>query len=77
MTTVSRSAALHTRTEPCIENFAASRRTILLVDAAKFAMHGSARVCGPEALDAVVTDAPSDWRVVARLADRGVEVIHA
>ena len=56
---------------------AAAKRSVLLADAAKFSMHGSVRVCNAADLDAVVTDAPPDWRAVARLADRGVEVVHA
>ena len=33
-------------------------RVVLLADSAKFAMSGVVRVCGPESLDQVVTDAP-------------------
>jgi DeoR/GlpR family transcriptional regulator of sugar metabolism len=56
---------------------AAARRAVLLVDAAKFSMQGSVRVCGPEALDAVVTDATADEPGVAALGRAGVEVVHA
>jgi len=56
---------------------AASRRTILLVDAAKFRMDGSARVCGADALDAVVTDASVEEPGVAALISAGVDVVHA
>lgn len=52
-------------------------RTVLLVDAAKFAMGGSVRICGAGELDAVVTDArPSDPGVAA-LREAGVEVVLA
>jgi DeoR/GlpR family transcriptional regulator of sugar metabolism len=37
---------------------AAADRVVLLADKAKFAMSGVVRVCGPESLDQVVTDAP-------------------
>jgi DeoR/GlpR family transcriptional regulator of sugar metabolism len=56
---------------------AAARRTVLLVDAEKFSMQGSVRVCGPEALDTVVTDAAPDESRVAALVEAGVEVVHA
>jgi DeoR/GlpR family transcriptional regulator of sugar metabolism len=56
---------------------AASRRTVLLVDAAKFEMTGSIRICGAEELDAVVTDANGDHPGVAALEHAGVEVVRA
>jgi DeoR/GlpR family transcriptional regulator of sugar metabolism len=56
---------------------AASRRTVLLVDAAKFEMTGSVRVCGPGELDVVVTDASGDHPGVAALEREGVEVVRA
>ena len=37
---------------------AAADCVVLLADAAKFAMSGVVRVCGPEAIDHIVTDAP-------------------
>jgi len=56
---------------------AQAERTVLLVDAAKFEMRGSVRICGAAELDVVVTDAaPDDPRVTA-LAEAGVEVVHA
>lgn len=56
---------------------AAAKRTVLVVDAAKFKMHGSVRVCNAADLDTVVTDAaPTEPGVVA-LRDAGVEVVHA
>lgn len=56
---------------------AAAERTVLLVDAAKFGMHGSVRVCSADDLDAVVTDAPAAHPGVATLTQAGVEVVHA
>ena len=56
---------------------AASRRTVLLVDAAKFEMAGSVRVCGAGELDVVVTDASADHPGVAALEREGVEVVRA
>jgi DeoR/GlpR family transcriptional regulator of sugar metabolism len=56
---------------------AASRRTVLLVDAAKFEMAGSVRVCGADELDVVVTDARADHPGVAALQREGVGVVHA
>lgn len=56
---------------------AASERTILLADAEKLAMGGVVRVCGPDELDAVVTDAAPDEPIVAALEQAGVEVVAA
>jgi DeoR/GlpR family transcriptional regulator of sugar metabolism len=56
---------------------AASRRTVLLVDAAKFRMNGSVRICGADELDVVVTDAAADERGVVAFARAGVDVVHA
>lgn len=56
---------------------AAARRTALLVDARKFAMHGAIRVCPLDALDLVVTDAPADEPGVAALVEYGVDVVPA
>ena len=50
---------------------AASRRTVLLADAAKFEMHGSVRVCGAGELDVVVTDASAGQPGVAALERDG------
>ena len=37
---------------------AAADAVALLADAAKFSMTGLVRVCGPESIDQIVTDAP-------------------
>jgi len=55
----------------------ASRRAVLLVDAAKFRMHGSVRICGADELDAVVTDATVEEPGVSALVQAGVEVVYA
>ncbi|MFE0024405.1 DeoR/GlpR family DNA-binding transcription regulator [Amycolatopsis sp. NPDC059021] len=54
---------------------AASDRVVLLADAAKFPGTGLAKVCGPEALDVVVTNAAADAGTCAALAEAGVEVM--
>src|SRR3954469_13608216 len=54
-----------------------AERTVLLADARKFEMRGSVRVCGPDELHAVVTDATADAPAVRRLVEAGVEVVHA
>ena len=54
---------------------AASDRVVLLADSAKFPGTGVATVCGPEALDAVVTDAPVEARTAAALREAGVTLI--
>jgi len=56
---------------------AASRRSVLLADAAKFRMHGSVRICGADEVDVVVTDAAPDGPGLAALERAGVEVVHA
>jgi DeoR/GlpR family transcriptional regulator of sugar metabolism len=56
---------------------AASDRVILLADAAKFPGTGVATVCGPEALDTVVSDAPLDARTSASLTEAGVTIVQA
>jgi DeoR/GlpR family transcriptional regulator of sugar metabolism len=56
---------------------AQAERTVLLVDAAKFEMRGSVRICAAADLDTVVTDAPAGDPRVAALAEAGVEVVHA
>jgi len=54
---------------------AASDQVVLVADAAKFPGSGMARVCGPDALDVVVTNAPVDPPSAAALREAGVEVI--
>jgi DeoR/GlpR family transcriptional regulator of sugar metabolism len=55
----------------------ASARVVLLVDAMKFSMGGIVRICGPEELDVVVTDAGDDEPCVGELRQAGVEVVGA
>ncbi|MDX6311065.1 MAG: hypothetical protein QOF44_529 [Streptomyces sp.] len=54
---------------------AASDKVVLVADAAKFPGTGMARVCGPEDLDLVVTNAPADGKTRAALSEAGVEVV--
>ena len=56
---------------------AASDQVVLLADASKFPGTGVARVCGPQELHVVVTNAPADPVTRAALTDAGVEVIEA
>jgi DeoR/GlpR family transcriptional regulator of sugar metabolism len=51
-----------------------SERVVLLADAAKFSMTGVVRVCGPESLDRIVTDAPLPQASRAALAAASIEV---
>jgi DeoR/GlpR family transcriptional regulator of sugar metabolism len=53
----------------------AGEKVVLLADAAKFPGHGMAKVCGPEELDAVVTDEPVDTATRASFHEAGVEVV--
>ncbi len=53
----------------------AGEKVVLLADAAKFPGHGMAKVCGPEDLDAVVTNEPVDAATRASFQEAGVEVV--
>jgi len=56
---------------------AASDQVVLLADASKFPGTGMARVCLPQDLHVVVTNAPADPDTRAALSDAGVQVIEA
>ena len=47
---------------------------VLIADAAKFAMTGVVRVCGPESIDHVVTDAPLPAACRSAVDAAGIEV---
>ena len=53
---------------------AAADRVVLLADAAKFSMSGVVRVCGPESIDHVVTDAPLPAACRSAVDAAGIEV---
>lgn len=53
---------------------AGSDCVVLIADVAKFAMTGMVRVCGPESLDHVVTDAPLPASVRSVVDANGIEV---
>jgi DeoR/GlpR family transcriptional regulator of sugar metabolism len=55
----------------------AGEKVVLLADAAKFPGTGMAKVCGPEDLDVVVTNAPVDAATRSSLEEAGVEVVVA
>ncbi|MFF4209214.1 DeoR/GlpR family DNA-binding transcription regulator [Streptomyces sp. NPDC001796] len=55
----------------------ASDRVVLLADSAKFPGTGMAKVCGPEDLDVLVSDAPVNAATRSLLDEAGVEVIVA
>lgn len=54
---------------------AASDQVVLLADTSKFPGTGMARVCGPEDLDVVVTNAPAHGATLTSLREAGVEVV--
>ncbi|SEF36428.1 DNA-binding transcriptional regulator of sugar metabolism, DeoR/GlpR family [Amycolatopsis pretoriensis] len=54
---------------------AAADRVVLLADAGKFPGTGLAKVCGPDALDVVVTTPGADEPTCATLREAGVEVL--
>jgi DeoR/GlpR family transcriptional regulator of sugar metabolism len=56
---------------------AASDQVVLVADVGKFPGSGMSRVCGPEDLDVVVTNAGADPVTMAAFGDAGVEVIEA
>jgi DeoR/GlpR family transcriptional regulator of sugar metabolism len=47
---------------------------VLIADAAKFFMTGVVRVCGPESIDHVVTDAPLPAACRSAVDAAGIEV---
>ncbi|MFF1447994.1 DeoR/GlpR family DNA-binding transcription regulator [Streptomyces sp. NPDC058274] len=55
----------------------AGERVVLLADRAKFPGTGMAKVCGPDELDAVVTNAPVDAVTRSSLEEAGVQVVVA
>jgi DeoR/GlpR family transcriptional regulator of sugar metabolism len=55
----------------------AAAKVVLLADAEKFSMGGVVRICGPEELDVVVTDAGAAQPGVVALRQAGVEVVNA
>ncbi|MEU4234303.1 DeoR/GlpR family DNA-binding transcription regulator [Nonomuraea sp. NPDC026600] len=54
---------------------AASDQVILVADLGKFPGTGMARVCGPEDLDVIVTNAPGDQETLTAMREAGVKVI--
>ena len=56
---------------------AASDKVTLLADHTKFPGTGMVKICGPEDLDAVVTDTSSDAATCTALEEAGVRVIRA
>jgi DeoR/GlpR family transcriptional regulator of sugar metabolism len=55
----------------------AADRVVLLADRAKFPGTGMAKVCGPDELDMVVTNAPVDPATQSALQEAGVQIITA
>ncbi|GAA2640263.1 hypothetical protein GCM10010307_40280 [Streptomyces vastus] len=56
---------------------AASEKVVLLVDQGKFPGTGMVKICGPEDLHTVVTNASSDDATLAALKEAGVKVMLA
>lgn len=54
---------------------ASSDQVVLVADIGKFPGTGMARVCGPEDLDVVVTNAPGDQVTLSAMREAGVEVM--
>ncbi len=54
---------------------ASSDHVMLVADLGKFPGSGMARVCGPEDIDLVVTNAPADPTTMAALRSAGAEVV--
>jgi DeoR/GlpR family transcriptional regulator of sugar metabolism len=55
----------------------ASDTVVLLADAGKLPGTGVARICGPDELDVLVTNADADAATCAGLKDAGVKVVYA
>jgi DeoR/GlpR family transcriptional regulator of sugar metabolism len=56
---------------------AAASQVVLMVDADKFSQTRPARLCGPDEIDVLVTDAAAPEAILAGFAAAGVEVIRA
>ena len=56
---------------------AAADRGVLLADASKFPGKGTARICGPTDLDALVTNADADPDTLAAFRENGVDIYAA
>jgi DeoR/GlpR family transcriptional regulator of sugar metabolism len=52
----------------------AAARVVLLADSEKFAMNGVVRICGPEDLDQIITDADLPAADRSAIEDAGIEV---
>ena len=53
---------------------AGATEVVLIADAAKFAMTGMVRVCGPESITHIVTDAPLPASARSAVDAAGIEV---
>jgi DeoR/GlpR family transcriptional regulator of sugar metabolism len=56
---------------------AGAQEVVLIADTAKFAMTGMVRVCGPESIDHIVTDAPLPAACRSAVDAAGIEVVVA
>jgi DeoR/GlpR family transcriptional regulator of sugar metabolism len=56
---------------------AGAEEVVLLADTAKFSMTGMVRVCGPESIDHIVTDAPLPAACRSAVDAAGIEVVVA
>ncbi|WP_086820523.1 DeoR/GlpR family DNA-binding transcription regulator [Allokutzneria sp. NRRL B-24872] len=56
---------------------AAADQVVLLADAAKFPGAGLARICGPDEVNVLVTNAGADERTLSVMSESGVEVVRA
>jgi DeoR/GlpR family transcriptional regulator of sugar metabolism len=56
---------------------AAGDKVVLLADKSKFPGTGMVKICGPEDLDAVITNASEDDATCMALREAGVKVIPA
>jgi len=56
---------------------AGAQEVVLLADTAKFAMTGMVRVCGPESIDRIVTDAPLPAACRSAVDAAGIDVVIA
>ena len=62
------------RLEALVAEHLGASRVVLIADVAKFSMTGVVRVCGPESIDHVVTDAPLPAACRSAVDAAGIEV---
>jgi DeoR family transcriptional regulator of aga operon len=72
-------ATAHHEGEASLNRLMAQRaqRVVIVADSSKIGKRAFARVCGPDEIDVVVTDAPASSPAATALTDKGIQVMTA